>query len=91
LVLLVRLLAILLVVLLAPLDVCWDELLLTCLCDAIEETYIVAIAATANAIPIPNVALERTEFNKSLKLEWLLYYLLVEKRLYSGKIKRKHG
>ena len=50
-----------------------------------------AIAATANAIPIPNVALERTEFNKSSKLEWFLYYLLFEKRLYSGKIKRKHG
>ena len=50
-----------------------------------------AIAATSNAIPIPNVALERTDFNKSLKLAWLLYYLLFEKRLYSGKIKRKHG
>jgi hypothetical protein len=47
LVLLVRLLAILLVVLLATLDVCWDELLLACLCDVTEETYIVAIAAKA--------------------------------------------
>ncbi len=76
----VRLLAILLVVLLPKLDVCWFELLLACLCDATEETYIDAIAATANAIPIPNVALERTEFKKSLKLAWLLYYLLFEKR-----------
>lgn len=87
----VRLLAILLVVLLDTLDVCWDELILACLWVVTEETYIVAMAATANAIPIPNVALERTEFNKSSKLEWFLYYLLFEKRLYSGKIKRKHG
>ena len=83
LVLLVRLLTILLVGLLVTLDVCWAELLLACLCDATEETYIVAIAATANATPIPNVALERTEFNKSLKSEWLLYYLLFEKAIYN--------
>lgn len=42
-----------------------------------------AIAATANATPIPKVALERTEFNKSLKSEWLLYYLLFEKAKYN--------
>jgi hypothetical protein len=82
LVLLVRLLAILLVVLLATTEVCWYELLLACLCDATEETYIVAIAA--NAIPIPNVALERTEFNKSLKLAWLLYYLTNIKAQFFG-------
>lgn len=46
-VLLVRLFAILLVVLLATIDVCWDELLLACLCDVTEETYIVPIAAKA--------------------------------------------
>ena len=84
LVLLVRLLAILLVVLLATTEVCWYELLLACLCDATEETCIVTVAAAANAIPIPNVALERTEFNKSLKLAWLLYYLTNIKPQFFG-------
>jgi hypothetical protein len=46
-VLLLRLFAILLVVLLDTLDVCWDELLLASLCDVTDETYIVAIAAKA--------------------------------------------
>jgi hypothetical protein len=74
-VLFVRLLAILLVVLLDTLDVCWDELILACLWVVTEETYIVAMAATANAIPIPNVALESSINHQSWSGSYTICYL----------------